>query len=140
MIHTGYPSSARTLRPDGVCAQPRCLETQPGPRITLWLFLRQPHRAVPFIATRKAEQNQRAVDPWTAVHLSTGLAMGLMDIPFKWAVTAAVAYEVIEQVFERVPSGQTFFRVSGPEVFENSVVDVVVFAAGHWLGTKWNAS
>ncbi|MEL6770140.1 MAG: hypothetical protein AAFP18_03665 [Bacteroidota bacterium] len=95
---------------------------------------------MPFIATRKAEQNQRAVDPWTAVHLSTGLAMGLMDIPFKWAFTAAVAYEVVEQIFERVPVGQTFFRVSGPEVIENSVVDVVVFAAGHWLGTKWNAS
>ncbi|MEL7361898.1 MAG: hypothetical protein AAFN13_07485 [Bacteroidota bacterium] len=95
---------------------------------------------MPFIATRKAEQNQRAVDPWTAVHLGTGLAAGLMDIPFKWALTGAVAYEVVEQIFERVPMGQTFFRVSGPEVIENSIVDVVVFAAGHWLGTKWNAS
>ena len=91
-----------------------------------------------FIATRKSEQNRKSIDPWTAVHLSAGLALGLMNVPLRWALSAAVAYELAEQVFERSESGQEFFQTSGPEVAPNSVVDAVVFAVGHWLGRKWN--
>lgn len=91
-----------------------------------------------FIATQKSDQNRKSIDPWTAVHLSTGLALGLMDIPLRWALSAAVAYELAEQVFERLEYGQKFFRTSGPEVVPNAIVDALVFAAGHWLGQKWN--
>ena len=53
------------------------------------------------LATQKADQNRAAFDPWTAVHLSAGLALGLTDVPRRWALAASVAYEVAEQVFER---------------------------------------
>ena len=93
-----------------------------------------------WIATTKAEQNRRAVDPWTAVHLSSGLALGLMDVPLRAAVAAAVAYELAEQVFERYDFGRRFFRTSGPEIVANALVDTAVLAVGHWLGQKWNAT
>jgi hypothetical protein len=80
------------------------------------------------------------MDPWTAVHLSTGLALGLMDVPLRWALTAAVAYELVEQHAERRPWGQRLFVTSGPEVKPNSVLDVVVLAVGHGLGQRWNRS
>ena len=90
------------------------------------------------VATRKADQNRSWVDPWTVVHLSAGLAAGLMEVPLRWALPAAVAYEFGEQVFERFEIGQDFFRTSGPETIPNAIVDTVVFAVGHRLGRKWN--
>lgn len=93
-----------------------------------------------WIATRKSEQNQAAIDPWTAVHLGAGLALGLMSVPLRRALPAAIAYEVAEQFLERKPWGRKLFHTSGPEVLSNAVVDVVVFAAGHWLAERWNAT
>ena len=90
------------------------------------------------IATRKSEQNRAAVDPWTVVHLSTGLAFGLMNVPARWAVGASVAYECAEQVFERHEWGQEFFDVHGPESLPNALVDSAVFVAGYRLGRMWN--
>ncbi|NNK64660.1 MAG: hypothetical protein HKO98_15785 [Gemmatimonadetes bacterium] len=90
------------------------------------------------VARRKSDQNRVAVDPWTAVHLATGLAAGLMEISAARALGAALGYEVAEQWFERSEAGQDFFEVSGPEHPSNVVLDLVVFAAGHWLGRRWN--
>lgn len=90
------------------------------------------------IATHKAEQNRAAVDPWTAVHFTTGLALGLMNIPLRWALGASVAYELAEQVFERREWGQKFFQTHGPESVPNAIVDSVVLYAGHRLGRMWN--
>lgn len=90
------------------------------------------------IATRKAHQNRRSVDPWTLVHFSTGLALGLTGVPLQWALSGAVVYELAEQVFERLEVGQAFFKASGPEVVSNAVLDAVVFAAGHRVGQWWN--
>lgn len=92
------------------------------------------------LATHKAEQNRAAVDPWTAVHLSAGLALGLMDVPLARSLVGAVAYEVIEQVFERQEAGKRLFRTSGPEFLHNVLVDVAVFVVGHALGQEWNAT
>lgn len=92
------------------------------------------------LATNKAEQNLAAIDPWTAVHLSAGLALGLMDVPLARSLLGAVAYEVIEQAFERQDVGRQLFRTSGPEVLHNVVVDVAVFVVGHALGQEWNAT
>ena len=91
-------------------------------------------------AIRKPDQNNAAIDPWTAVHLSAGLALGLKDVPLPWALSAAVAYELAEQVFQRFESGQKFFKTSGPEILPNALVDTAVFVAGHWLGQRWNES
>lgn len=90
------------------------------------------------LATRKADQNRASIDPWTAVHLSAGLALGLMDVALTHALPAAVAYEAIEQVFERHDAGRAFFKTSGPEALHNAVVDVAVFVVGHALGLWWN--
>lgn len=91
-----------------------------------------------WIATRKPEQNQAAVDPWTAVHLSSGLALGLMNVPATWAVGASIVYEVGEQWFERRAWGQRFFATQGPESLPNAIVDTLVFIVGHQLGQLWN--
>lgn len=74
------------------------------------------------------------------MHFSTGLALGLIDVPIRWALTTAVAYEVVEQIFERHERGKRFFKTSGPEVVPNAMVDTAVFALGHWLGRKWNGT
>lgn len=91
------------------------------------------------MATRKPDQNHAAVDPWTAVHLAAGLALGLVDVPMSWALGAAIGYEVAEQWLERREWGQQFFHTQGPESPPNAVVDVVVFYFGHRLGQGWNA-
>lgn len=90
------------------------------------------------LATRKAEQNRAVVDPWTVVHLSTGLALGLIDFPLRWALTGAALYEIVEQYAERKEWGKEFFRTSGPEDPLNAVMDLAVLAAGHELGRRWN--
>ncbi len=89
-------------------------------------------------AIHKAEQNSAAIDPWTLVHVASGLALGLMAVPLRWAMGAALVYEVVEQVVERSEWGQDLLQTSKPEVFPNVVVDLLVFAAGHELGVRWN--
>ncbi|HIG73306.1 MAG TPA: hypothetical protein EYQ24_01605 [Bacteroidetes bacterium] len=91
-----------------------------------------------FVATRKAEQNARGLDPWTLVHFSSGLALGLVDAPLRASLLAAVVYEAVEQVVEREDWGRRFFRTSGPEIAANAVVDVLALVAGHRVGQWWN--
>lgn len=90
------------------------------------------------VASEKSEQNQAAVDPWTLVHFSAGLALGLVNAPFDKVLGVAVGYEVGEQFAERHEWGQDFFETSGPEHPVNAVVDLGVLALGHWLGRRWN--
>ncbi|MEJ2540369.1 MAG: hypothetical protein P8188_10425 [Gemmatimonadota bacterium] len=92
------------------------------------------------LATRKEQQNKAVADPWTVVHFSAGLAIGLMAIPLRWTLPVAVAYEVLEQSLERKRVGQEIFKTSGPETLGNAVLDVAAFAAGHRLGKAWNAT
>lgn len=92
------------------------------------------------VATKKAEQNRAAVDPWTVVHFAAGLAAGLVDVPLRIALPLSVLYELLEYRAESEEVGQELFETSGPEVIPNAVVDVVVFAAGHELGRRWNAT
>lgn len=92
------------------------------------------------VATRKSQQNRAVLDPWSAVHFSSGLASGLIEAPFLPVLTLAVAYEVAEQYFERHPAGKRLFKTSGPESSMNAVLDVVVFVGGYWLGRDYNRS
>ncbi len=89
------------------------------------------------VATRRADQNKAPIDPWTVVHFSTGLAMGLMNVPRAWAMSAALAYEIVEQVAERKTWGKELFETKGPEHPLNAVFDAAIFFAGHWLGSRW---
>lgn len=90
------------------------------------------------LATEKAEQNEAAIDPWTLVHFSAGLALGLMDTSLRRALGLALTYEASEQVFERHKLGRAFFDTQRPESLPNAVMDVVALAAGHRLGQLWN--
>jgi hypothetical protein len=90
------------------------------------------------VARKKSEQNVAILDPWTFVHVSTGLACGLMDIPPRLAIGAAMVYEGVEQVVERHEVGQTFFNTNHPETLMNAAADVAAFALGYWLGSLWN--
>ena len=80
------------------------------------------------------------LDPWSGVHFGAGLAMGLMGWRFPTVLALTVAYEVLEQAFERTHHGQTFFKTSGPETPLNAVVDVVLALVGWYLGEDWNQS
>jgi hypothetical protein len=93
-----------------------------------------------WLARSKPDQNHAVIDPWTAVHFSTGLAAGLMNAPPVQAMSAALAYEVAEQVMERKELGKELFQTAGPETFANVVTDMLMFAAGMWLGRRWNAT
>jgi len=90
------------------------------------------------IATHKGDQNEAVLDPWTVVHFATGLALGLVSMPWLPSIGAAVGYELAEQWGERRQLGQEFFDVSGPESVPNAITDVVVFAAGFYLGRRWS--
>jgi hypothetical protein len=90
------------------------------------------------VATEKREQNQAVVDPWTVVHFSIGLALGLMNAPLRASLAAAAAYELVEQFFERHEVGQELFDTRGPEALPNAIIDLAVLAVGHRLGQMWN--
>jgi hypothetical protein len=95
-------------------------------------------RAVQLLATRKSQQNHAVADPWTVVHFSAGLALGLMDFRFGHSMVAATAYEVVEQFVERQDWGQQLFKTPVPESPLNAILDLAVFAGGHWVGKRWN--
>ncbi len=90
------------------------------------------------LALRKSEQNRAMLDPWTVVHFATGLATGLMKLPFRTSIAAAAAYELVEQYVERQPWGRDLFETEHHESLPNALVDVVVFALGHGVGRAWN--
>lgn len=92
------------------------------------------------IATEKSQQNRAALDPWTAVHFSSGLALGLMEVPLVPALGLSLVYEAAEQVLERRDVGKDLFETSGPESLSNALVDVLVMVAGHRLGRLWNST
>lgn len=90
------------------------------------------------VATRKADQGQAPIDPWTLVHIGMGLATGLMNMPAAPTLVAAVAYEVVEHQAQRESWAKTLFQTSGPESLSNAVVDVIVFALAHQAGRAYN--
>lgn len=92
------------------------------------------------LATRKSELNKTVLDPWTVVHFGVGLAAGLVEANFLYSLGAAVAYELFEQKFQDTPRGRKIFNTTGPEVWPNAVVDVIIFGVGYGLGHRWNKS
>lgn len=90
------------------------------------------------VAMHKGEQNRAVLDPWTVVHFAAGLALGLVSMPRLPSFGAAVGYELMEQWAERRRLGKELFDVSGPETLPNAVADVIVFAGGFYLGSRWN--
>lgn len=92
------------------------------------------------IATTKEEQNDALLDPWSAVHAGTGLAVGLMGFSLGAALVGAVAYELLERPLESAGFGKNLFNVSKPETRANSLADVAIFMIGVQAGRRWNRS
>lgn len=90
-----------------------------------------------WLARNLDEQNEAAVDPWTLVHFSAGLALGLMRAPLVPTLLGAAAYEVAEQVIERHRVGNRLFSMKGPESSLNVMVDLAVLVGGHFAGQRW---
>lgn len=90
------------------------------------------------LAVRKRDQNDAALDPWTAVHFGAGMAMGLLGVRFGPAIALALGYEIAEQVAERNEWGSRFFKTSGPESAANVVCDTAIYAVAWWLGRRYN--
>lgn len=92
------------------------------------------------IAYNKKDQNEAWIDPWSAVHCSVGLGAGLINVPFRWTLAGAIAWDVFEHFFERSRFGQRFFQTSGPESLGNVASDTVLFLFGWYLGQRYNAT
>ena len=89
------------------------------------------------VARTRRYQNIAAIDPWTLVHFSTGLALGLMNAPRRATLAASVGYEVLEQGLERSARGRHLFNTKGPESLANVCVDLAVFYVGLRAGKRW---
>lgn len=89
------------------------------------------------LARQKSDQNTAAVDPWTLVHFSSGLALGLMNARPGPVLLAAAAYEIAEQFIERSDAGHKLFSMKGPESHINVLVDLAVLYVGYRAGKRW---
>jgi hypothetical protein len=126
--------SSTTTGASGALQVYRVVEFEDGS----WYREREPMPT--FLATRKSEQNDAWVDPWSAVHLASGLAFGLVGVKFVPSMIAAGVFDVVEHIAESHDVGKRFFNTSGPESAGNVVVDLALFAFGWKLGEMWNSS
>lgn len=93
---------------------------------------------MPLLALSPRDQNVALLDPWSAVHLAAGLALGLVGVSVPVATGIAVAYEGAEYAAENSSEQvRRLFRVSGPETLTNQIVDIALLALGAELGRRW---
>ena len=90
------------------------------------------------VARDKSEQNEAAIDPWSAVHFAAGLAAGLMGLSRRTTLASSIVYEIVEQYGERKEWGKDLFETTRPESLPNAVIDTALVMVGHWLGARWN--
>jgi hypothetical protein len=84
----------------------------------------------------KHRGDQAAIDPWSAIHFSSGLATGLGDVSLGKAVAIAVASDLLMAYFTSQKTG--ILRTFADEPPINKVIDVALFAFGNHLGRRWN--
>lgn len=95
------------------------------------------------VATSRANQNTALFDPWTVVHFSSGLALGLVGVSLPLATVIAVAYEGAEAVargYSNSARARETFLTEPPESAANVFVDVAVLVVGARLGRAWRES
>jgi len=85
---------------------------------------------------RRPLAQREPLDRWTLVHAATGAAMGAAGVPAAWALAAAVAYELAEQIAERQPAVQRFFVTSGPEHAANVAADLAIYMAAWYAAQR----
>lgn len=87
------------------------------------------------VALSKDEQDSAFVDPWTVVHFSVGLALGLLEVSAAFTMIVSTIHEIIELR----PQAMKFFK-STPESVGNVVIDMASVMGGWWLGDKYAKS
>ncbi|MDB5170868.1 MAG: hypothetical protein JWO35_562 [Candidatus Saccharibacteria bacterium] len=78
------------------------------------------------------KRNDALFDPWSIVHLCTGVALGWVMDPF-FALSLMILWEPLE-IFVLSPFLARFDIVFGHETLRNSLSDIVFDAMGVGLG------
>lgn len=78
-------------------------------------------------------RNDALVDPWSWVHLASGIGLGWCMDPF-WALLILVLWEPLELWVLSPLSWRLFGREFGHETLRNSLSDIVFDALGVLLG------
>lgn len=77
---------------------------------------------------------QRAVDRFTLVHAGVGFLVGKAGVPWRVALTWAIAFELLEdELKDKAP--QLFPRASQTSTL-NKVTDVAAFLGGYAVGNE----
>jgi len=84
------------------------------------------------VATARSHQHEGATDPWTAVHLGSGLAMGLTGSSATLAALAALGYQLLEQRALRDEGLGT-----AVQQLTNAAIDVMAFMGGWAVGRRF---
>lgn len=87
------------------------------------------------VATSKRDLDSAVLDPWSAVHLGSGLATGLVGVTAKQALFVSLAYDVVFSLFFQRRTG--LLHTTGDEVVWNKLADVAIFMTGNYMGRKW---
>ena len=78
--------------------------------------------------------NQTAFDRYSLIHAAVGYGVGVAGVPWRVALTWAVAFELLEdELKDKAP--QLFPRPSHDSTV-NKVSDVVVFLAGYAIANR----
>jgi hypothetical protein len=93
---------------------------------------------VKLFAFHHEDQNYAVFDPWSLIHLTSGMFAGLVGVGPVLSMSAAIGYDVFEQLAEREPWGQQIFRTPGSENWENILADLGLFALGWYLGHRYH--
>lgn len=79
------------------------------------------------------DRNDRLVDPWSIVHLLTGVGMGWIMDPF-WALLIMILWEPVELYVISPITWRLMQREFGHESLANSWSDILFDAAGVTFG------
>jgi len=78
---------------------------------------------------------QPPVDIWTGWHAAIGVAYGAVGVPWEYALSAAVLWEVVENPLkDRLPE---IFPDACHDTLGNAVADVAAVMVGYALGRYW---
>ena len=83
------------------------------------------------IASTRADNGSAVIDPWSAVHFGSGLAVGLASLSFTQTIAIMVLSELSKRlVVERIHKEE--------EEIHNQISDALLFVVGWKAGRMWN--
>lgn len=87
------------------------------------------------VATSKRDLDSAVIDPWSAVHLGSGLATGLVGVSPKQALIISLGYDLVFSFIFQRKTG--LLHTTGEEIVWNKAADVAAFMLGNYLGRRW---